>query len=156
MPRIIQQGASARRPASANVADTAPLHNKLMLFSTILSVLNYRDEMAVVRLRCDTKGYFNWRDQYIGAMNIRVRRRDLNVADRYLWFQSNVDRLKEQVRARSASIKQYARTKLAGMPIKLSQIGAQLPVADRRYPWAARARAHHIDRRGDEIVVIWL
>tara|TARA_B100000787_G_scaffold158537_1_gene136031 strand:- start:252 stop:623 length:372 start_codon:yes stop_codon:yes gene_type:complete len=109
-----------------------------MLFSTILSVLNYPDEMAVVRLRCDTKGYFNWRDQYIGAMNIRARRRDLNVADRYLWFQSNVDRLKEQVRARTASIKQYARTKLAGMPIKLSQIGAQLPVADRRYPWAAQ------------------
>ena len=26
-----------------------------MLFSTILSVLNYPDEMAVVRLRCDTK-----------------------------------------------------------------------------------------------------
>ena len=28
------------------------------------------------------QGYFNWRDQYLGAMNIRAHRRDLNVADR--------------------------------------------------------------------------
>ena len=130
----------------------------LMLFSSILSVLNYPDEMAVrcagpppiptspaspttlpqphhppcpslqvVRLRCDTKGYFNWRDQYaaaaqarthsprppsqahhsagyhpryIGAMNIRAHRRDLNVADRWLAFQSTRDRFKEAVRVR--------------------------------------------------------
>ena len=83
---------------------------------------------------CDTKGYFNWRDQYIGAMNIRSRRRDLNVADRYLWFQSKVYRSKEQLRARSARAKQYARDTLADVPVKLSQIGAQLPAADMRYP----------------------
>ena len=83
--------------------------------------------LQVVRLRCDTKGYFNWRDQYaaaaqarthsprppsqahhsagyqpryIGAMNIRAHRRDLNVADRWLAFQSTRDRFKEAVRVR--------------------------------------------------------
>merc|ERR1719506_218174 len=77
----------------------------LMLFSSVLSVLNYPGEMAVVRMRCDTKGYFNWRDQYLGAMNIRAHRRDLNVADRYLWFQSKCDRVKEQVSAHTSSAK---------------------------------------------------
>ena len=60
-------------------------------------------------------------------MNIRAHRRDLNVADRYLWFQSKVDRLKEQLRARSARAKQYAHAKLADMPSKVSQLGAQRP-----------------------------
>lgn len=54
------------------------------MFSSIVSVLNYPSEMAVVRLRCDTKGYFNWRDRYLGAMRIRSHHRDLDVADRYM------------------------------------------------------------------------
>eukprot|EP00908_Phaeocystis_cordata_P001855 Transcript_11983.p1 GENE.Transcript_11983~~Transcript_11983.p1 ORF type:complete len:806 (+),score=359.14 Transcript_11983:124-2418(+) len=69
----------------------------LMLFSSILSVINYPGEMAVVRLRCDTKAYFNWRDRYIGAMNVRAHRRDLDAADSYLWWRSKADRCKEKV-----------------------------------------------------------
>ena len=53
--------------------------------------------LQVVRLRCDTKAYFNWRDQYIGAMNVRSHRRDLDAADSYLWWRSKADRCKEKV-----------------------------------------------------------
>ena len=74
-------------------------------------------------------------------MNIRAHRRDLNVADRYLWFQSKVDRLKEQMRARSTRAKRYTRAKLdqvhaklADMPIKLSQLGAQRPAETNTHP----------------------
>ena len=63
-----------------------------MLFSSVLSVINYPGEMAVVRLRCDTRGYFNWRDQYIGAMAVRSHRRDLGVADNYLKLRSAMHR----------------------------------------------------------------
>ena len=70
-----------------------------MLISSILSVINYPSEMAVVRLRCDTKGYFNWRDQYIGDMAIRAHRRDLDAADSYLWFRSKRDSCVERAQA---------------------------------------------------------
>ena len=61
-----------------------------MLFSSTLSVLNYPGEMAVVRLRCDTRGYSNWRDQYLGDMAIRAHRRELDVADRVAWLRAKV------------------------------------------------------------------
>jgi len=62
----------------------------LMLSSSILSVLNYPGEMAVVRLRCDTRGYSNWRDQYLGDMAIRAHRRELDVADRVAWLRAKL------------------------------------------------------------------
>ena len=74
----------------------------LMLLSSILSVINYPGEMAVVRLRCDTKGYFNWRDQYIGDMFVRAHRRDVDAADSYLWLRSKTDRCMERLDAKMA------------------------------------------------------
>ena len=73
-----------------------------MLLSSILSVINYPGEMAVVRLRCDTKGYFNWRDQYIGDMFVRAHRRDVDAADSYLWLRSKTDRCMERLDAKMA------------------------------------------------------
>jgi len=62
----------------------------MMLISSILSVINYPSEMAVVRLRCDTKGYFNWRDQYLASMEVRAARRDLDYADHALWLRAKL------------------------------------------------------------------
>lgn len=74
-----------------------------MLSSSILSVVNYPGEMAVVRLRCDTRRYFNWRDQYLAAMEVRASRRDLDYADHALWFRAKlplwIGRQRQSVRA---------------------------------------------------------
>ena len=57
--------------------------------------------LQVVRLRCDTKAYFNWRDRYIGAMNVRAHRRDLDAADAALWMKAKfpvwLDRQKQRM-----------------------------------------------------------
>ena len=59
-----------------------------MLLSSIISVVQYPGEMAVVRLRCDIRRYFNWRDGYLGGMAVRAHRRDLDAADAVLWARS--------------------------------------------------------------------
>ena len=72
-----------------------------MLFSTIISVINFPNEMAVVRLRCDTRRYFNFRDQYLAAMRVRAHRRDLDAADAALWLRAKfpvwLDRQKQRM-----------------------------------------------------------
>ena len=69
--------------------------------------------LQVVRLRCDTKAYFNWRDRYIGAMNVRAHRRDLDAADSYLWFRSWTDRLIERIQNAVARARSRLPTKKA-------------------------------------------
>lgn len=81
----------------------------IMISSVITSVIFNPSEMAVVRLRCDTKGYFTWRDQYIGAMAVRAHRRDLDAADRYLWLQSKTDSLLDEAKAHIARFKRKLR-----------------------------------------------
>ena len=83
----------------------------IMISSVITSVIFNPSEMAVVRLRCDTKGYFTWRDQYIGAMAVRAHRRDLDAADRYLWLQSKTDSLLDEAKARFNRLKRKVRGK---------------------------------------------
>jgi len=78
-----------------------------MLLSSIISVFFYPEEMAVVRLRCDTRHYFNWRDQYRGAMYVRAQRRDLDVADAALRLRARfpvwLEHKKQQFRMRMRS-----------------------------------------------------
>jgi len=81
----------------------------IMISSVITSVIFNPSEMAVVRLRCDTKTYFTWRDQYIGAMAVRAHRRDLDAADRYLWLQSKTDSLLDEARARLNRVRRKLR-----------------------------------------------
>ena len=52
-----------------------------MLGSSIVSVLLYPRELAVVRLRCDVLAYMNWRDHYVRRMAVRAHRRDNELAD---------------------------------------------------------------------------
>ena len=44
----------------------------VMLTSSIVSVIFWPGQMAVVRLRSDVHGYMNWRDHYIRRMTVQV------------------------------------------------------------------------------------
>ena len=51
-----------------------------MLFSTIISVINFPAEMAIVGCG-EARGSTQLRDQYLAAMSVRAHRRDLDAAD---------------------------------------------------------------------------
>ena len=120
-----------------------------MLFSSILSGINYPGEMAVVRLRCDTRRYFNWRDQYLGAMEVRAARRDLDAADATLWLRAKLpvwlERQRERLRSgvkRSVSKLSHSAQSMSSSVTKMSQSSSLAQtVRGRRAGGAMRATA---------------
>ena len=95
---LLGLGASTKQSIVASIDWTVIV----LLTSSILSVLNYPAEMAVVRLRCDTRGYFNWRDQYLGAMAVRAHHRGTDANDIYLGLRAQADRRWEKHKVNAA------------------------------------------------------
>jgi hypothetical protein len=148
-------GASSKQSIISSVDWTLTL----MLISSILSVVHYPGEMAVVRLRCDTRRYLNWRDLYLGSMAVRAHRRDLDAADAALWMRARlpvwyarwrlrvhqgVDLAKSGVHQGvdlaksgvSQGVDLLAKSTLAGQQPESAAAG----MARRLFPWASRRR----------------
>jgi len=59
-----------------------------MLASSIITVVLHPQDLAVVRLRCNTLSYSNWHDHYDRQWKVRAHRRDLLLEDKLVRFRA--------------------------------------------------------------------